>query len=139
MLEFDIVNAIIIFLVGSISNFISATTGGGGLFTIPACIFLGFSPQTAIATARIGSFGANLTGFFVFHQHGKVDYKIGLIGSIFSFIGAILGALVIIYIPPLIFKKVIALTMALILFVIIIKKQVLKENKIESISQNGED
>src|ERR1700679_3532584 len=48
---------IISFLAGFGSGFVGAATGGAGLISIPALIFLGLSPSSAIATNAFASFG----------------------------------------------------------------------------------
>ena len=53
----NIEHVIISFLAGFGSGFVGAATGGAGLISIPALIFLGLSPASAIATNAFGSFG----------------------------------------------------------------------------------
>jgi uncharacterized membrane protein YfcA len=53
----NIEHIIISFLAGVGSGFVGAATGGAGLISIPALIFLGLSPSSAIATNAFGSFG----------------------------------------------------------------------------------
>lgn len=54
-------------LIGLITGFLDSTVGAGGLFSLPALIFLGFPPQIAIATDRLGSLGQTIVGILKFH------------------------------------------------------------------------
>lgn len=53
----NLTHILLSFLAGVGSGFVGAATGGAGLISIPALIFLGLSPSSAIATNAFGSFG----------------------------------------------------------------------------------
>jgi uncharacterized membrane protein YfcA len=60
--------------------------------TVLVMIWLGISPQSAIASARVASLGTMTAGLRQFHQHGKVDYKLALRTSVLGILGACIGA-----------------------------------------------
>ena len=52
MLETDVLDLIATLAVGFAATFVFVTTGGVGMITIPALIFLGLSPQAAAASRQ---------------------------------------------------------------------------------------
>ena len=66
------------FAIGFAATFAFVTTGGVGMVTIPALIFLGLSPQAAIATDIFALFGGRLGGLLGLLREGKVDVALGL-------------------------------------------------------------
>lgn len=90
----DLTIEIVIILVtfGVLGAFINSIVGGGGLITLPALLFAGLPPATAIATNKLAATLGNLTSMLTFLRAGKIDYK--LIGPIVPlvFIGSMLGA-----------------------------------------------
>ena len=64
----DIINLLMIFAVGVIAGSFGALTGGGSLITIPALIFLGLSPYSAMWTNRLGVAGEHIAGWHKFDQ-----------------------------------------------------------------------
>jgi|TARA_B100002003_G_scaffold233684_1_gene246796 uncharacterized membrane protein YfcA len=64
----DIQIAIIILFVGFCSSFITSLMGAGGsLISVPALIFMGLSPNIAVATTRFGSLGGAFSSIVRFH------------------------------------------------------------------------
>ena len=45
------------FVLGLFASFFGTVVGSGGLLSIPGLIFLGLSPQVAIATNRLAAIG----------------------------------------------------------------------------------
>jgi len=87
----DIIKLLIIFLTGIPSGIFGTLTGGAGLITIPALIFLGLSPHSAIGTHFFGVTGMNIAGWYKFHEKGMINYKLGFIITIPVLLGSILG------------------------------------------------
>ena len=71
MLHFTFLNALIMFVVMFSCTFMGATTGGSTLITVPICIFLGFSPQVAVATIKFGALGSTSAGMYNFSRRRK--------------------------------------------------------------------
>ncbi|MCC8398777.1 MAG: TSUP family transporter, partial [Rickettsia endosymbiont of Labidopullus appendiculatus] len=64
----------LLFILGLITGFIGTNTGGSVLVTVPIMIWLGISPQSAIASARVASIGTMVAGLRQFYKNGKVDF-----------------------------------------------------------------
>ena len=82
-----------IIVIGLVSGFLGALTGSGSLISIPALIFLGFPPQTAIATNRLGTLGRSLGSIPLFWKAKKVDIEMVPILIILSIIASIIGGM----------------------------------------------
>jgi uncharacterized membrane protein YfcA len=117
----NIINLIVIFVIGMLTGSFSTLVGGTALFTIPALIFLGLSPQTAIATSKLGLIGVNIAGWYKFHQKRMINYKISFIICIPIILGSILGANLVLQINEGLLRKIIGILTLLILAFTIIK------------------
>ncbi len=118
----DLFLFLIVFFAGFLAAFVGVLVGGGGLLTIPLLIFFGLPPTSAVASSKVGSFGAMASGWYSFNKEGKVDYKIGVPLALISVIGAILGATVLVFTPDFLMEKLIAVLMAFSVLLIFVKK-----------------
>ena len=59
----DILNIIIIFLVGIGASIYGTIIGGSSLITIPLLILMGLPPHTALGTDRVGIIGLLMAGW----------------------------------------------------------------------------
>ena len=113
----DINLYMLLFLIvtGFIAAFIDTVVGGGGLISLPALLFTGMPPVTAIATNKVAaSMGATI-GFASFVRSGRVDFSTIKFLLPLSFIGSICGASILKLIPsdflrPLIIALLVAVT-----------------------------
>ncbi|OGM29761.1 hypothetical protein A2630_01300 [Candidatus Woesebacteria bacterium RIFCSPHIGHO2_01_FULL_44_10] len=119
----EILRFLLVFIVGLIASFLGINTGGGGLVSIPALIFLGFPPQIAIATNKFGSLGMSGTGLFRFHKSGEVDYKVAIPIAILSIIGAYFGANSLLTIPNQILEKIVGVLILAVLGVVLLDRK----------------
>lgn len=85
---------IIIFIVGLVAGFLGATVGGGGMVAIPALLFLGFSPQSAVAVNAVGDIGAFISATGEYWKSKKIDWNMAIPLAIIAVIGSIIGSLV---------------------------------------------
>ncbi len=116
-----LLNSVALFAIMFVFNFIGATTGGSALLTIPACIFLGFSPAAAVATTRVGVLGSTLAGWYGFKN--KVNYKIGVTGAICAGCGAVLGAYFMVSLSPVLLQRGLGIVMLIVLGLAILRKK----------------
>jgi len=119
------ITLLVVFLVGVISASFGTLVGGGTLLTIPTFIFLGLSPESAIATNRFGANGLIIAGLYEFNKKRLVNYKIGFIICIPALLGSFLGAIILLQIiNELILKYLIVIVTILILSFIIFKPKI---------------
>lgn len=137
MLDFSFFKAVIIFAVTFFVTFVGASTGGSAMFTIPLCIFLGFPVHVAVATTRFSAFFSMVGAFFGFSKHKKIDYRMGIIGSLIACIGAYFGSNMLLLISEELAKKVMGFLMLLLLIVSFLKKSCSKSNQKEKTALSG--
>ncbi|MBM7643932.1 putative membrane protein YfcA [Scopulibacillus daqui] len=94
-------------LSGFLSAFVDSVVGGGGLISIPALMFAGLPPSTAIATNKLASSMGSLTSTISFMRSGKVNFS--LVSKLFPLTAAasFLGAYVVKHISSEILKPLV--------------------------------
>jgi len=108
----------IIFFTSIIGGFFGTLVGGTSLITIPALIFLGLPPHTAIGTDRLGIAGLTIVGWHKFHQKGLIHYPISLGMGVAAVIGSFLEANLVLQISMGLLRKIIAIaTIAMLITV----------------------
>ena len=107
----------------------SATVGGGGPVLITALVFLGLSPQAAIATNRFGSL-CNIFALLQFHRDGHVKWRLGLFLAIFAGLGSVLGSVLLLRVEGEVVERGIGVITLLSLPMILLKpKAGMKEGR----------
>ncbi len=112
------------FLIGFGATFVFVATGGVGMITIPALIFLGLSPQAAIATDIFALFGGRLGGLLGLRRAGKVDVALGLRLGAITAIGAALGALTLLQLPAGLAKRMLAFLLLALLGLLLLRPRI---------------
>lgn len=104
----DLINILILFVIGLLAGIINTLAGGGSLLTLPVLIFMGLPPNVANATNRIGIFFNGIFAIRGFQSKGsKVDkYSIWL--GVAAFLGAIIGSLIAVDIKGETFNRILA-------------------------------
>lgn len=82
---------IVIFIVGLIAGFLGATVGGGGMVAVPALLFMGFSPQSAIAINKVGDIGAFVSAIAQYWKSKKIDWSMAVPLAVIVIIGSVIG------------------------------------------------
>lgn len=75
------------------------------MITIPSLVFLGLSPQMAIATDLVGLFGGRVGGLLGLIREGRVDVRLALRLSVFTTAGAFGGAFALLQVPEASMKR----------------------------------
>lgn len=94
-MELDFALIVILLLTGLGAGTVDAMAGGGGLITLPVLLATGMSPVEALATNKLqGSFGTFAASrYFVKHQLVDLKQMRGMIIS--TFIGAVVGTVLV--------------------------------------------
>jgi len=82
-------------VVGMVAGLIDSIAGGGGLITIPALIFMGLSPVSALATNKLQACFGTLSSSVKFYSNGIVSLKLILPAIILAFLSSAFGAFLI--------------------------------------------
>lgn len=88
-------------------GFVNAISGGGGIFALPVFLALGLSPANAIALNLISDVGVLFGVMNNYFRSKEIDWKFAAKIFIFSLLGSISGAKLIVSLPPEIVKNII--------------------------------
>src|SRR5688572_11494528 len=81
--------------VGMLAGFVDAVAGGGGMIGIPALLFVGLPPVSALATNKLQGVVGTAMAAVTFWRRGYVSLR-ALVPSIaLTFAGSLIGALVV--------------------------------------------
>ena len=85
-------NIIKFVLIGSITGALSTYMGiGGGMLTTPVMINVGMIPEVVVATSSISTFFSSIISVINYIISGKLIWDYGIVFSISSALGSILG------------------------------------------------
>lgn len=107
---------------GFLAAFVDSVVGGGGLILIPALLFAGLPPATALGTNKLCSTCTMLTSSAVFFRSGKISRSLVLKLFPLSVVGAVSGAYVVKLIPPAFLKPLIVGLLIVVTLFTLIKK-----------------
>jgi len=96
-MELDFIALLILFLSGIMAGFVDSIAGGGGIITLPALLAVGIPPHQALATNKLQSSFGSFTSAFNYARLGLMKPKDLIVGIVFTFIGAAIGAIVVQY------------------------------------------
>jgi uncharacterized protein len=109
----------VVFFAGILAGFINTLAGGGSLLTLPILIFLGLPTAVANGTNRIAIVAQCAFAVAGFKKKGISNFKLSLLFSIPAILGAIIGAYFAVDISDVLFKRVLAVIMILVLGLIL--------------------
>ena len=112
----------ILFFFGFLAAFIDSVVGGGGLISLPALLFSGLSPSTAVATNKLAGTMGSLTSTITFYRSGKIDLKSVMKFFPLTFFGSMIGAWVVHLINPELLKPLMLVMLAAVAIYTIFKK-----------------
>ena len=96
-MEFDLLSYALFFVAAFLGGFIDAIAGGGGLITLPAIMAMGVPPHLALGANKLQGVFGSFTATLNFTKKGLIDYKECFVGIVFTFIGAAIGATLILF------------------------------------------
>ncbi|KEI70879.1 TSUP family transporter [Endozoicomonas elysicola] len=86
---------ILLFAVATAAGFVDSIAGGGGLIAMPALLAAGLSPVQALATNKLQGTGGTLSASFYFISKGAVNLRKMRLAIVMTFIGSMLGTLLV--------------------------------------------
>jgi uncharacterized protein len=112
------------FLISVVSSIFSGIAGGGGGFIItPYLIFIGLSPQQAIATGKMGGIGVTFGSLVAFRGKGLVRKKLLPPLMAITLAASLFAGWAIPKIDPIIFQKIIGATLIVLIPTLFINKK----------------
>jgi len=109
----------VIFTVGVVAGVINTLAGGGSLITMPVLIFLGLPATVANGTNRLAITVQSVLAVTGFKRKGVSDFKSSLLMSLPALIGAGIGAQLAVDVSDILFKRILAVVMILVLGLIL--------------------
>lgn len=110
-----------VIMAGLVAGFINTLAGSGSLITLPLLIFLGLPANVANGTNRIAILLQNVVGVSGFHRQKVLDAKRGAFLILPICLGALLGAQLAVSLNEKVMRLTIAVIMFLMLGVIIFR------------------
>ncbi|MEQ8302451.1 MAG: sulfite exporter TauE/SafE family protein [Cyclobacteriaceae bacterium] len=115
---------IIIVSVGIFSGFLNTVAGGGSLISMPVLIFLGLPGTVANGTNRVAILAQNFFAVGGFHSKGvRLPFPYTYYLSIVSLVGGLIGAWLATDISDLVFNRILAVVMVLVVISIVAGKK----------------
>lgn len=111
----ELIKLILLALLGILAGFLNITAGGGTLLTLPFLIFLGLPAAVANGTNRIAILVQNIFATARFHRFKVIPKGTTLIAILPALAGSIIGANLAVDINDLLFKRILAVMMILVL------------------------
>lgn len=109
-------------IIGTISGFIGAIAGGGGLLSVPFLIFLGIPPQITLATNKFGGMGLSFGALYKFIKERKIVWRYAIFLSLFGILGSLIGSRILLTIDTSILQKLIGILLILLVPTVFLKK-----------------
>ena len=114
----EVINLLIVFIVGMVAGSYGTLVGGGAFIVIPALIFMGLPAHIAIGTNRFAGVGMALGGWYIFHKKRLIDYRLSLYMVAPALVGSVIGSKLVFQFDEGILKQIIAvLTIAILALV----------------------
>ncbi|WOT04070.1 sulfite exporter TauE/SafE family protein [Shewanella youngdeokensis] len=82
-------------IIGLMAGFIDAVAGGGGLLSIPALLTMGVSPHMALATNKLAACFSSSMAAYTYYKQRLFSPILWYHAFIATFIGAVVGTLVV--------------------------------------------
>ena len=112
----------ILIVFGFVAAFIDSVVGGGGLIALPALLFTGLNPASAVATNKLASTMGSATSNIVFYRSGNLDLKSAFKLVPLTFIGSIIGAWIVHLMNPEVLKPLMLIMLGVVAIYTIFKR-----------------
>lgn len=106
-------------LVGVVAGILNVLAGGGSLLTLPLLIFFGLPAATANGTNRVAIFCQNIFAIGGFKRQGVLPLRLALLCTPPALIGSYIGANLAITVDEMLFRRLLALVMVVVLIFMI--------------------
>lgn len=94
-------------LAGAAAGFIDAITGGGGLITLPALVWVGLPPQIALGTNKLQSSCGTLLAVTRYAKAGIIQWHGLRLAMAITFTAAVAGAWAVAVMNPAVLRRVV--------------------------------
>ncbi|MFY8160360.1 MAG: sulfite exporter TauE/SafE family protein [Candidatus Kapaibacteriota bacterium] len=112
---YNLLQFIILFIIGLAVGFINVIAGGGSVFVLPFLIFMGLDTTTANGTNRLGIFMQTFSAVRTYKKEFIDEYSLSWKMSIITIPGAIIGTLAAVRITGEVFEFILGLVMIFVM------------------------
>ncbi len=116
----------LILLAGIGAGMINAVVGSGTLITFPALITMGYPPITANVSNNLGLVPGAVSGTWGYRAELRGQGQLALRLAPFSFVGAIVGAILLLLLSAETFERVVPVLIALAIVLVIVQPRLQK-------------
>lgn len=107
---------ILVFVTGIVCGVINTLAGSGSLISLPVLMFIGLPPNVANGTNRIGILFQNIVSTLNFRRQKVLDVKMAFRVAIPSILGSVVGAMVVLELPP----RAVEISVAVVLLIMLV-------------------
>ncbi|WP_417614923.1 TSUP family transporter [Oceanisphaera sp.] len=111
-MELELLTLVLLAVAALLAGFIDAIAGGGGLITVPALLATGMSPTMALATNKLQSCFGSFSATFYYLRRGLIDWRTMKWAVVCTFIGSMLGTLLVQRIDASLLQKILPFLLA---------------------------
>ncbi|MEM8561054.1 MAG: sulfite exporter TauE/SafE family protein [Pseudomonadota bacterium] len=122
MVEFGLLEASLLTLVGVLAGFLNVMAGGGSLLTVPVLVFMGLPGPVANGTNRIAILAQNLVAIVTFLRMGFSQFRLSLTLAACAVPGALAGAFIGTELDGVWFNRILAIIMVAVMIVMHLDK-----------------
>lgn len=135
MEDISLYTLLFLVIAGFLAAFIDSVVGGGGLISVPALLFTGLPPSTALATNKLASTMGSFTSTVTFIRSGNVNFR--LVGKLFplTIMGSLAGAYIVQHISTEVLKPLVLVLLIAVAIYTIFKKDWGTDSKYKGMSK----
>ena len=112
-----------------LAGFIDSAAGGGGLISLPAYLFVGLPPHTAIGCNKFSAACGTTLSAARFFKNGAVDWQVAAISAVCSFVASYLGIRIAVMINQETLKTVLVIVLPIVAVLLLLKRNFGAENQ----------
>ena len=112
-----------------LAGFVDSAAGGGGLTSLPAYLFVGLPPHTAIGCNKFSSACGTTLSAARFFKNGAVDWQVAAISAVCSFVASYLGIRIALMINQETLKTVLVIVLPIVAVLLLFKRNFGAENQ----------
>lgn len=127
--------ALLLIAAGSFAGFINSIAGGGSLIIMPLLIFMGIPSAEANGSNRVAILLQNVFSTAGFTSKGVYVFPFAIYVAIPAVLGALVGSAIAVDIKDVIFNRILAVVMLLVMGITVFKPKIVTEGA-ENFSKN---
>ena len=112
-----------------LGGFVDSAAGGGGLISLPAYLFVGLPPHTAIGCNKFSAACGTTLSAARFFKNGAVDWQVAAVSAVCSFISSYLGIRIALMINQETLKTVLVIVLPIVAVLLLFKRNFGTENQ----------